>query len=88
MTITMTLRLNEDIHGRLNKLATVTDRSKAYLATQALTSFLDNNEWQVQAIQQALDGADQGNGVDFVDHGEVSAWLSTWGSDNEGEAPL
>ena len=53
MTTVMTLRLDDETNNRLSNLAGATDRSKAYLATQALKLFLENNEWQVQEIQQA-----------------------------------
>ena len=58
MSITMTLRLDEETSNRLTGLSNATDRSKAYLATQALKLFLDNNEWQVKEISQAVAEAD------------------------------
>ncbi|MBT4441850.1 MAG: ribbon-helix-helix protein, CopG family [Oceanospirillaceae bacterium] len=41
----MTLRVDEDTNSRLAELAKATDRSKSYLANQALNQYLKKNEW-------------------------------------------
>ena len=61
---TMTLRIDDELHSRLTKLAEVTDRTKAYVATQAIKSYLDLNEWQVSEIQAGVDEADAGQLAD------------------------
>ncbi|NQZ07588.1 MAG: CopG family transcriptional regulator [Algicola sp.] len=88
MSITMTLRLDDETNERLADLAGTTDRSKAYLATQALKLFLDSNEWQVQEITKAVKAADEATADQFVDNDKVMAWMDTWGSDNESLPPL
>lgn len=88
MTTTMTIRLEDNLNERLSKLANATDRSKAYLATQALKLFLDNNEWQVTEIEQALSQADKAGSDQFADNEAVIAWMESWGSDEELPAPL
>ena len=42
MTTTMTFRLDDETNDRLSNLAGATDRSKSYLALQALKLFLEN----------------------------------------------
>ncbi len=88
MNTTMTLRLDDETHARLSKLAGATDRSRAYLAMQALNLFLDNNEWQVQQIKTAVTEADAADSDQFVDNDTVVAWMETWGTDHEHEPPL
>ena len=88
MSTTMTLRLDDETSNRLTTLAGATDRSKAYLATQALKLFLENNEWQVQQIKQAVTEADDAGPDQFVDNDSVMAWMETWGTDHESEPPL
>lgn len=88
MTITMTLRLEEKLNERLSKLASATDRSKSYLAMQALKLFLDNNEWQVAEIKSTLSEADMAASDQFADNETVMAWMESWGSDNELPPPL
>lgn len=87
MSITMTLRLDEETSNRLSGLSNATDRSKAYLATQALKLFLDNNEWQVQEITKAVAEADAATPDQFVDNKSVMAWMETWGTNHETPSP-
>lgn len=75
----MTLRLDADTLTRLGELADATDRPKAWLAAQAVRNYLDLNEWQVKAIRDAVKRADRRD-ARFTDHGEVDAWLATWGT--------
>ena len=88
MSTTMTLRLDDETNDRLTNLAGATDRSKAYLATQALKLFLENNEWQVQEIKEAVVEADAASSDQFVDNDTVIAWMETWGMGNESLPPL
>ncbi len=88
MSTTMTLRLDDETNSRLSNLAGVTDRSKTYLTMQALKLFLDNNEWQVQQIQEAVAEADIATPDQFIDNDTVMAWMETWGTDDECLPPL
>lgn len=88
MTTTMTLRLDDETNDRLTNLAGATDRSKAYLATQALKLFLENNEWQVREIKETLAEADAAGPDQFVDNDTVMAWMETWGTKHESDPPL
>ena len=85
---TITLRLDDETNNRLSTLAGATDRSKAYLTTQALKLFLENNEWQVSAINDAIQEADTASPDQFVENDKVMAWMETWGTANEVEPPL
>ena len=84
---TMTLRLDDETHRRLDRLAKSTERSRAFLASRALNQYLDMNEWQVEQIREALEASDRAPASAFVDHGSVSSWLESWGSENEREPP-
>ncbi len=88
MSITMTLRLDEETNDRLSNLAGATDRSKAYLTTQALKLFLENNEWQVHEIKQAVTEANTAGPDQFVDNNTVMTWMETWGTDQESQPPF
>ena len=81
---TMTLRLDRDTIRRLNELAQATDRSKAWLAAQAVKTYLDLNEWQIVAIREAVAKADRRDAKFFTQE-EVDAWLTTWGTPQERE---
>lgn len=84
---TMTLRLDDDMHQRLDRLSKSTERSKAFLASKALNEYLDMNEWQVEQIRRTLEEADTAPASEFVEHSRVTAWLGSWGSGNEREPP-
>ena len=86
MSTTLTIRLDERTKERLDRLAESVARSKSYLVTRALQDYLELNEWQVAAIQKAVSKADSSD-AKFVAHEDVSAWLETWGTENEKEPP-
>jgi RHH-type transcriptional regulator, rel operon repressor / antitoxin RelB len=83
----MTLRLEADTLARLEELAHATDRSKAWLAAQAVKIYVALNEWQTKAVREAVKKANR-KGARFVDHEEVDAWLATWGTAQERKPPL
>jgi predicted transcriptional regulator len=84
---TMTLRLDPGTLRRLDKLAQVTERSKAWLAAQAVRTYLDLNEWQIRAIREAVARADRRD-AKFLTQREVDTWLATWGTSQERKPPL
>jgi RHH-type rel operon transcriptional repressor/antitoxin RelB len=86
MSTTLTIRLDEQTKERLDRLAESVARSKSYLVTRALQDYLELNEWQVKAIKKALSKADSPD-AKLAAHEDVSAWLETWGTENEKEPP-
>jgi RHH-type transcriptional regulator, rel operon repressor / antitoxin RelB len=79
-TNTMTVRLAPEISEKLGALARDTNRSKSYLAGEAIASFVDVNAWQVARITRALDDARSGG--PGVRHSEVAEWMNSWGTDH------
>ena len=77
----MTVRLAPEINKKLDELARNTNRSKAYLAGQAIASYVERNAWQVARIKEALEEAR--SGAPGISHAEIVEWMSSWGSDNE-----
>jgi RHH-type rel operon transcriptional repressor/antitoxin RelB len=75
MTTTMTIRLDHKLKQQLDQLAKATSRSKSFLAVEALRDFVDNNQWQIQEITDALKEADDG---DFASEAEVNKVFSKW----------
>jgi predicted transcriptional regulator len=80
MTTTMTIRLNSELKQQLDQLAKATNRSKSFLAVEALRDFVEINQWQIQEITDALREADDG---DFASEKDVNKIFSKW-SDNAG----
>lgn len=75
MSTTMTLRLEEDVKARLDKLAGATRRSKSFLAAEAIREFVENNEWQIREVKAAIKEANAG---DFASDEEVAALARRW----------
>ena len=78
MSTTMTIRLDDELKQRLEQLAEATQRSKSFLAAEALRDYVALNEWQLQEISAALKEADAG---DFASDEAVSQTLRKWGMD-------
>ena len=75
MSTTMTVRLEDDVKDGLDVLAEATQRSKSFLAAEAIRLFVENNEWQIGEIQAALKEADAG---EFASDKEVAALAKKW----------
>jgi RHH-type rel operon transcriptional repressor/antitoxin RelB len=86
MSTTLTIRIDKETKERLDRLAESLARSKSYLVTRALQDYLEMNEWQVKAIKKAVSKADRPD-TRFAAHEDVSAWLGTWGTEDEKEPP-
>jgi predicted transcriptional regulator len=81
---TMTVRLDRETRLRLERLARATSRSKAFLAQEAIRSYLELHEWQVASIEEGIRAADAG---EVIEHEDVKAWLSSWGRARERRPP-
>ena len=82
---TMTVRLAPEISEKLGALARDTNRSKSYLAGEAIASYVEMNAWQVARIKAAL--AEARSGAPGVPHEEVVRWVESWGTENERRRP-
>ncbi len=71
----LTLRLDEDLNKRLEKLARSTHRSKSFLAAEAIRQYIALNERHTQEIKKAIKEADAG---DFVCDRDVQKIMSKW----------
>ena len=75
MSTTMTVRLEDEIRERLDQLAEATQRSKSFLAAEAIRAFVETNEWQIREIRAALREADTG---DFASDKDVAGLSRKW----------
>lgn len=55
-----TIRVPDDIADRLNQLAQKLDRSRSYVAAQAIEDFVSREEWQLAEIEAGIAEADRG----------------------------
>jgi predicted transcriptional regulator len=75
MSTTMTIRLEPDVKKRLDRLAAATDRSKSFLAAEAVRAYVENNEWQIEEVRAALEEA---NTEDFATDKDVAKLARKW----------
>ena len=75
MSTTMTIRIEEDMKARLDRLADSTSRSKSFLAAEAIREFIETNEWQIAEVRAAMNEADAS---DFADDADVAALAAKW----------
>jgi RHH-type transcriptional regulator, rel operon repressor / antitoxin RelB len=59
-------------------------RSRSFLAAEAISAYLDTNEWQVAGITTALSSLDRGMSMA---HSRVSEWVTSWETCRERPAP-
>jgi RHH-type transcriptional regulator, rel operon repressor / antitoxin RelB len=85
-TETVTIRLPAEIKGKLAALATSTNRSKSWLAAQAIAAYVEDQSWQIQQIEAAVTLADSDQAT-WIPATEVDEWLTSWGADQECSTP-
>ena len=66
----MTINLPMESMKRLEILGMATKQSQTYLAAMAIEQYLDLQDWQTQAIKDAVVEADSPGAV-FLDHDDV-----------------
>lgn len=76
---TVTFHTSPTVKARLDRLATLTRRSKSYLTNEAVERYLDVEEAFVAAVEEGLAQADAGK---LIPHAEASAYLRSLGSDH------
>jgi len=83
---TVTVRLPVGIKQKLEALAASTNRSKSWLAAQAISAYVEEQSWQTQQVEDAIAIADGEEAV-WVEGEVVEAWLNSWGTETEKTTP-
>jgi predicted transcriptional regulator len=84
MTETLSIRLDSATKQRLDALSKRSKRSKSFLAAEAIAAYVEQEEWQIGEIHAAIGELDAGQAVS---HEEAAAWLKSWGTAGEKNAP-
>jgi RHH-type rel operon transcriptional repressor/antitoxin RelB len=71
----LTLRLDSELRSGLDKLAEATQRSRSFLAEEAIREYLTLNRWQIEEIQKGLAEAERG---EFASEREVKRMAKKW----------
>jgi RHH-type transcriptional regulator, rel operon repressor / antitoxin RelB len=83
MTETLSVRIDIDTKKRLDALAKRSRRSKSFLAAEAITVYVESEEWQLGEIQTGAAELDSGQ---EISHAKVSKRLNSWGKRGEPKA--
>jgi predicted transcriptional regulator len=77
---TVSTRIDQEISSKLDMLAKTTDRSRSWLLADALRRYIDEESWQISAIEEGVREANAGN---FASQSEVKGTFARWGVDAE-----
>ena len=69
-------RIDAKTLKKLEKLSKATRRSKSYLTAEAIQMYVEDQSWQIEAINEGIKQADAGN---FATGNEVKKTLKKWG---------
>ncbi len=83
-TVPLSIRIPEEMMEQLTELATATNRTKSFLAAEAIKNYLANQAWQIRTIKEAVAKANSGKAT-FYSHENITSWLASWGTSNEQE---
>ncbi len=83
-TETLSIRIDSETKRKLELLAAQTQRSKSFLAAEALSAFIELESWQIGEIQAGISELDKGNGVAGD---EVRQLAKAWSKKDNRKAP-
>ena len=82
------LKLDDELKGRVQHLAEVRRRSSHWIMREAIEQYVEREEKRESLRNETLNAWEefQTTGL-HVTAGEVEKWLSTWGTDGESTTP-
>ena len=84
MSTTISVRIDLKTKKRLEAIARSSNRSKSFLAAEAIAAYVEAEEWQIGEIRSSMKELDGG---DAIGHDKAAAWLQSWGKRGETKAP-
>ncbi|MBX2809845.1 MAG: ribbon-helix-helix protein, CopG family [Cellvibrionaceae bacterium] len=83
------VRLDEQLESRLEALAEKTQRSKSYLAKEALTLYIEEEERKQRENDLTVARWEEYQETgETVSNDDMMKWLSSWGTDQESSCPV
>jgi predicted transcriptional regulator len=77
---TLSIRLKPEVKRRLAKLAKASGRSSNFLISDAVESYVADQERMLGEARQADRQVESGH---YVKHADMKAWLLSWGTADE-----
>ncbi|BBO80863.1 hypothetical protein DSCO28_14290 [Desulfosarcina ovata subsp. sediminis] len=75
-TVPVSGRIDKSISEKLNLLARATARSRSFLINEAIKTYVDEQSWQVEAINEGIKQADQGR---FASQAKIRKTFAKYG---------
>lgn len=82
-----TVRLQLEVEEQLDEIASRLQRSKGWVINEAVAEYIDKQKVEQERWQQTLDAMESAAQGKLVDANEVHNWLSSWGTEDESDAP-
>lgn len=83
------VRLDEQLESRLAALAEKTHRSKSYLAKEALTRYIEEEERKQRENELTMARWEEYQETgETVSNDDMIEWLDSWGTDQEKPCPV
>lgn len=70
------IRLPDELLNRVDTLAVALERPRSWVIERAIAAYLDDQEWQVARIREALDDVRAGTAI-LIPHRDVAAHLDS-----------
>lgn len=88
MTSATSIKLDEDLKGRIRQLAETRKRSPHWIMREAISEYVAREEKREALRQETLQAWDEVRETGLhATAEEVDKWLESWGSDAETPAP-
>ena len=71
----LTLRLDPQLKKKLDRLSSAMNRSRSFLAAEAVREYVALNDWQIAEIKKGIAEADRGV---FASDADVKATIRKW----------
>ena len=71
----LTLRLDPKLKKQLERLSKAMDRSRSFVAAEAIREYVALNDWQIEEIKKGIAEADRG---DFASDKDVERTFKKW----------
>ena len=82
------VRLEDELHSRLERLAKRERRTRGWVINEALRRYLEQEELRAERYRQTLEAlAEIEAGAPTVDGEIVREWIASWGTDDEKPVP-
>lgn len=71
----LTLRLDSQLKKKLDRLSSAMNRSRSFIAAEAIREYVALNDWQIAEIKKGIEEADRG---EFASDADVEAMIRKW----------